>query len=89
MYEIACEDALGHVQVTRPSQPVAYYVGESDNVRQRLKKHSRDAQKRFQGTVYAVVVAGLKKGEKSSAKKVEASVIKSLQSKVLSLCEQK
>lgn len=72
------------MQVVRPSQPLAYYVGESDNVRQRLDKHVKDARKRWQGPVNAAVVAGLKKGEKSSAKKVEASLIKSLLEQVLS-----
>lgn len=68
----------GSLQVGRPSQPLAYYVGESDNVRQRLYKHTKSAQKRFQGTVNAAVVAGLKKGQKSSAKKAEASLIRAL-----------
>jgi predicted GIY-YIG superfamily endonuclease len=72
-------------QVWKPSEgQFAYYVGESDNVRQRLVRHRRDAPKRFQGTLNAAIVAGLQPREKSAAKKVEASMIRALLEQVTS-----
>ena len=71
------------MQVTRSSHSLAYYVGESDNVRQRLRTHTKGMKKKFQGAVNAAVVAGLKNREKSTAKKVEASLIRALIEQVL------
>jgi predicted GIY-YIG superfamily endonuclease len=74
------------MQVLRPSRPLAYYVGESDNVRQRLATHAKAVKKRFQGTANAAVVAGLTKGAKSSARKIESSLIKALLEQVRFVC---
>jgi predicted GIY-YIG superfamily endonuclease len=80
---LTTQDAM---QVLRPSRPLAYYVGESDNVRQRLATHAKAVKKRFQGTANAAVVAGLTKGAKSSARKIESSLIKALLEQVKSVC---
>ena len=51
-------------------------------MRQRLSTHAKSARKRFQGAVNAAVVVGLQNGEKSTARKVEKSLINTLRDKV-------
>eukprot|EP00892_Ulva_mutabilis_P006486 jgi/Ulvmu1/4209/UM019_0188.1 len=60
------------------AQELQYYVGESDNIRKRLARHTSDAHRRFNGHIHCALVVGLSGQGKSSARKAEAYTIQEL-----------